>query len=128
MRRADVASRLKIVLAYQPPDLLVIDDHSSMPQLRSHASPAVEFELVADRGDRLDDRGIVMRDSGKFPSVALFGRGRFSRSLGPGVPIEDVYVGAANAGLVHLTVGVGSHAIYRFIHLDPPGSLTLANF
>jgi hypothetical protein len=27
-----------------------------------------------------------------------------------------------------LTVGAGSHAIYRFIHLDPPGSLTLANF
>jgi hypothetical protein len=64
--RRDVAapaSRLKIVLAHQPPALLVIADHSSMPQLGAHASPAIELELVAGRGHRLDDRGIVMRDS-----------------------------------------------------------------
>jgi hypothetical protein len=54
-------SRLKIVLAHQPPDLLVIDDHSSMPQPGAHASPAVEFELIADRRDRLDDGSVVMR-------------------------------------------------------------------
>jgi hypothetical protein len=40
---------LKIVFAHQPPDLLVIDDHASMPQLGANASPAIEFELVADR-------------------------------------------------------------------------------
>jgi hypothetical protein len=52
------------VLAHQPPDLLVIDDHSSMPQLGAHASPAIEFELVADRAGRLDDRGVVVRPVG----------------------------------------------------------------
>src|SRR5277367_3435938 len=41
-------------------DLLVIDYHASMPQLGANASPAIEFELVADRRDRLDDRRIVM--------------------------------------------------------------------
>jgi hypothetical protein len=62
--RGDISAApagLKVVLAHQPADLLVVDDQSSMPQLGAHASPAIGFELVADRGDRLDDRGVVMR-------------------------------------------------------------------
>jgi hypothetical protein len=51
---------LKVVLAHQASDFLVIDDHATMPQLGANASPAIEFELVADRRDRLDDRRIVM--------------------------------------------------------------------
>ena len=51
---------LKVVLAHQASDLLVVDDHATMPQLGANASPAIEFELVADRRDRLDDRRIVM--------------------------------------------------------------------
>jgi hypothetical protein len=48
-RRAVTASSawLKIVFAHQPPDLLVIDDHASMPQLGVNASPAIEFEIAA---------------------------------------------------------------------------------
>jgi hypothetical protein len=38
---------LKVVLAHQASDLLVIDDHATMPQLGANASPAIEFELVA---------------------------------------------------------------------------------
>jgi hypothetical protein len=45
------------MLAHQPADLLVIDDHLSMAQLGANRPPTVGFELVADRGDRLDDRG-----------------------------------------------------------------------
>jgi hypothetical protein len=45
---------LKIVLAHQASDLLVIDDHATMPQLGANASPAIEFELLADRRDRLE--------------------------------------------------------------------------
>jgi hypothetical protein len=52
---------LKVVLAHQALDFPVIDDHSSIAQLGANASPAIEFEVVADRRDRLDDRRIVMR-------------------------------------------------------------------
>ena len=38
----------------------MVDDHPSMPQLGAHASPPIGFELVADRRDRLDDRGVVV--------------------------------------------------------------------
>ena len=41
----------------------MIDDHSSMAPFGAHATLAVEFELIADRGDRLDDRGVVMHDN-----------------------------------------------------------------
>jgi hypothetical protein len=51
---------LKVVLAHQASDFLVIDDHAATPQLGANASPAIEFELVADCRDRLDDRRIVM--------------------------------------------------------------------
>ena len=39
-RRKVAASlaRLKIVLAHQPPDFLVIDDHAAMPQLGANAA------------------------------------------------------------------------------------------
>src|SRR5262249_55976048 len=52
---------LEIVFPHQPLDLLVIDDQAPMPKLSANAPPAVEFELLADRGDRLDDRGVVLR-------------------------------------------------------------------
>jgi hypothetical protein len=60
--RRDIAAPstgLEIVLAHQPSDLLVIDDHAPMLKLGANAPPAIEFELLADRGDRLDDRGAV---------------------------------------------------------------------
>jgi hypothetical protein len=47
---AATPARLKIVFAHQSSDLLVIDGHPSMAQLGAHASPAVRFELVANRG------------------------------------------------------------------------------
>jgi hypothetical protein len=50
---------LEIVLAYQPSDHLVIEDHAPMPKLGANAPPAIEFELLADCGDRLDDRRAV---------------------------------------------------------------------
>ncbi len=47
----------------------MIDDHALMPQLGAHASPAVEFELTADRDDRSvvvrSDRLFVKRGAGK---------------------------------------------------------------
>src|SRR6516164_9426052 len=64
--RGDIApppARLKVVLTHQPADLLVIDDHSSMAQLGANASPAVGFKLLADRRDRLNDGGVVLRGS-----------------------------------------------------------------
>src|SRR6516165_3607700 len=57
---AATSAGLEIVLAHQPPDLFVIDDQAPMPQLGADASPAVEFELLANRGDRLDDRSVVL--------------------------------------------------------------------
>jgi len=57
-------ARLQVMLAHQPPDLLVIDDHASMPQLGANAPPAIEFEFLADRRDRLDDCSVGLR--GRF--------------------------------------------------------------
>jgi hypothetical protein len=50
----------------------VIDDHSPILQLGAHASPAIEFELIADRGDRLDDCGVVMRRDRTGPTGKVF--------------------------------------------------------
>src|SRR5450432_613696 len=54
-------ARLKVVFAHEPTDLLMVDDHPSMPKLGANAPPTVEFEFLADRGDRLDDRCVVLR-------------------------------------------------------------------
>src|ERR1700722_20263127 len=66
--RGDIAAtpaRLKVVFAHQPADLLMIDDHASVLQFGANAPPAVELELVADRSDRLDYRGVIKR-GGRF--------------------------------------------------------------
>ena len=43
---------LKIVLAHQPADLLVVDDQALLTQSSSDATPPVVFELLADGGYR----------------------------------------------------------------------------
>nr|WP_245270103.1 hypothetical protein [Nitrobacter hamburgensis] len=53
------AARLKIVLAHQAFDPLVVGDHASMAKRRLHAAPAIGFELVADRGDRVQQLDIA---------------------------------------------------------------------
>ena len=52
VRRRDIAAAtpgLKVVFAHQAADLLVIDDQPALPQRGADASPAIGFELVADR-------------------------------------------------------------------------------
>ena len=56
---APAYSRLKVVLAHQASDLLVVHDNALLPQRRAHTAPAIVLELVADRRHRLDDRSVV---------------------------------------------------------------------
>ena len=85
--RRDVAPaqpRLKVVLAHEAPDLLVVHDHALLPQRGSNTAPAVGLELVADGADRLDDRGVVerrrpahrSRSSARSPSAGILRRRR----------------------------------------------------
>ena len=54
-------SRLKIVLAHQALDLLMINDDALLPKGGLNTPPAVAFELVADDRNGLDDRSVVGR-------------------------------------------------------------------
>jgi hypothetical protein len=44
--------------------IVLIDDHATMSQLGARASPAIEFELVVNRGDRVNDRSVVSAATG----------------------------------------------------------------
>jgi hypothetical protein len=70
-RRDFAVGWLKIVLAHQASDFLVIDDHASMPQLGANAPPAIEFEPVADRRDRLNDHRALGRHSAPFDALSV---------------------------------------------------------
>jgi hypothetical protein len=48
--KAAPSAGLEIVLAHQPPDLLVIDDQTPMSKLGADAPSAIEFELLIDLG------------------------------------------------------------------------------
>ena len=56
---ASAAARLKVVLAHEAFDFLVIDEHALLSQVGAHPPPAVTFKLFADRRDRFDDCGVV---------------------------------------------------------------------
>jgi hypothetical protein len=58
---ASTAARLKIVLAHQTLDPLVVGDHALMAKRRLHAAPAISFKLVADRSDRVQQLDIARR-------------------------------------------------------------------
>jgi hypothetical protein len=84
VRRRDVkapSAWLKVVLAHQASDFLVIDDHSPMPQLGANPPPAVAFKRAADRGNGFDDccvvdrrwRGVIVSRVGDSHQPASFG-------------------------------------------------------
>ena len=56
---APAALRLQAMLAHQPADLLGVDDDALMAQLGADPPIAIALELVADRRDPRDDRGVV---------------------------------------------------------------------
>jgi hypothetical protein len=47
------------MFAHQSADLLVIDGHALLAKRRPDTAPPIVFELVADRGNGYDDRGVV---------------------------------------------------------------------
>jgi hypothetical protein len=53
--------RLQTVLAHEALNFFWLTIIPPLPQGRAHASPAVAFELVANRRDRFDDRGFMGR-------------------------------------------------------------------
>ena len=57
--KAAALSWLKVVLAHQALDLLVVHDQALLPQGDPDTPPAILLELVADGRDRLDDCSIV---------------------------------------------------------------------
>ncbi|ESY39774.1 hypothetical protein X745_32615 [Mesorhizobium sp. LNJC374B00] len=52
-------SRLKVMLAHQAADLLVIDDHAFLPKTGSDTAPAIVLELVTDRCDLLIEQNLI---------------------------------------------------------------------
>jgi hypothetical protein len=59
----------------------VVHDHSLLSQGGLDAPPAVTFELIADCGDRLDDRGVVRRRESSMPTTLSGSDGRRLRRL-----------------------------------------------
>jgi hypothetical protein len=57
--------RLQIVLAHETADLLVVCHDALLPQGGPDTAPSIGFELVADRGDRLDERGSSIASAGR---------------------------------------------------------------
>jgi len=53
------AAQLKVVLAHQALDPFVVGDYALMAKRRLHAASAIGFELVADRGDRIQQLDIA---------------------------------------------------------------------
>src|SRR6476659_5062863 len=49
------------MLTHQAADLLVINDQALLAKRSLDATPAIVLELVADSGDRLNDRSIIGR-------------------------------------------------------------------
>jgi hypothetical protein len=100
--------RLKIVLAHQPADLLVVDDQALLTESGSDATPAVVFELLADGGHRLDDCCIV----GRMRRVLVEGRAGKSHQS---APLGDAdALGPAIADMLPLLgTGPGRRAPFR---------------
>jgi len=67
------------VLAHQPPNALVIGEHALVPQGGADPAPAVRFELVADGGDRGEQRCLI--ESRRRRGVV--GRARDAHQLAP---------------------------------------------
>ncbi|TFW51367.1 hypothetical protein CT676_43415 [Bradyrhizobium sp. MOS001] len=90
------------MLTHQAADLLVINDQALLAKRSLDATPAIVLELVADSGDRLNDRGIIGR---LLRAVIL------SRARNPHQPTSFRDGEASGAGDCHSACNIGSDAV-----------------